>query len=164
MLSEVVNVKIEMESNITEAIEFFSQEIWNNFLNPDLDIRLENLEDVKLWIPKCEERVRAALDVLKSVFPVSCIALLVETLKELQIFVIGTIFDQSFEDIKDLIYKEDWKPVGDGIHTSLPNMFEDIVLKVCTTLEPLSTSPASEHLASEADVEGQVCVALVHTD
>ena len=113
------------------------------------------------WLPKCETQIRKCLRFLTAIgLSESSLSGMVELLQDFQRFAVNSVFFEVTNEIRGFVDKEDWRPADNGLHTSLPELFEEIMMSAMSSVSELCHNPASDQIfETEQEAEELVCVA-----
>ena len=115
----------------------------------------------RTWLPKCETQIRKCLRFLTAIgLSESSLSGMVELLQDFQRFTVNSVFSEVTDKIRSFVDKEDWRPADNGLHTSLPELFEEIMISAMSSLSELCHNPASDQIfETEEEAEELICVA-----
>ncbi|XP_031570659.1 exocyst complex component 2-like isoform X3 [Actinia tenebrosa] len=128
----------------------------NNQNTEELGTWLNNIEGLAAWLPSCVRNVRSCLSSLCSLgLPPSSLNCVRELVDNLRFLCATEVFTEATSEIKTLHCNELWtleKDENIGRITSLPLLFENIVMETLHTLEEI----ASESIPEDNKSHGRV--------
>eukprot|EP00040_Diaphanoeca_grandis_P018486 m.97230 g.97230 ORF g.97230 m.97230 type:complete len:1279 (-) comp26959_c0_seq2:66-3902(-) len=112
------------------------------------------------WLPKCEAQIRKCLRFLSAIgLTESCLSGMLELLNDFQHYTVTEVFRETNHEVNQLIYKEDWRPADNGLHTSLPELYEEIMVSSLASLSELCNNPATDQdILKDNEGEELMCV------
>ena len=143
----IVDRKMEVEKMAQEIVDYTVEVLQTHFTQEVERSQAEDtLANLRVWLPQCEVQIRSAHRTLMSMkLAESCISGLVEFLEEVQPLIVTTLLSKVNAEIQLLADQEDWRPIGQGMHTKLPELYEEILMSTLMSLADICNYPAAEN-------------------
>eukprot|EP00041_Stephanoeca_diplocostata_P023370 m.572692 g.572692 ORF g.572692 m.572692 type:complete len:796 (-) comp22274_c0_seq4:211-2598(-) len=158
--SALASRKLSLEAMVTAVVDSYANKVRARLMRDDV-IRIPSCADgddtigsaspslqipriqASLLLPHCEAQIRRCINLLTALgLSESSLAGLRELSADFQRHVVTTVFRAASDRIASLEFEEDWHAVDGGLHTALPETYEEIMLAAFLSISDLCSAPA----------------------
>lgn len=163
---EYDNQQMALEAMMMKIVESYSEKIRTQVLIEPGSIRDQSKSIMNTtigkrdWLPKCEMAIRKTLIFLRAVkLSEASLSGIVDLLLEFQKYTFKAVMNEVTAEVRMLSMKEDWKPADNGLHTSLPELYEEMMISAMNSLSELCHNPADDKFFEDGEAEELICCA-----